>query len=60
MERILAEIRYDEEYAIRLDKTASVPDHRAEFIIPSKADLKRKTLSPPRRYHYDFSRDNMR
>jgi len=51
MDEILENIQYDEQYAMRLDKNVAIRDQRHEFIIPSKADLKRKTLSAPRKHH---------
>lgn len=52
MDEILGSIQYDEQYAARLDKNATIRARRHEFIIPSKADLKRKTLSEPRKHHH--------
>jgi kynureninase len=37
---------YKKEYAQSLDKQDPLRHLRDEFIIPSKADLKRKTLKP--------------
>ena len=38
----------DRDYALRLDEKDQLRHLQAEFIIPSKADLKNKTLIKPR------------
>jgi len=47
------------EYAQRLDKQDPLRHLREQFIIPSKADLKRTTLDRPGKLHIDFQRHVM-
>lgn len=42
------------EYAQRLDKQDPLRHLREQFIIPSKADLKRTTLDRPGKLHLDI------
>lgn len=42
---------YSREYAESLDRHNNFRNFRSEFIIPTKADLRRKTLAKPCMFH---------